>query len=112
MKKVPAKLQDQQPLPSELGVIDEETSKFLQEDDLAPPVKPGRSSRIHPVPGYADSENMWTRLCNLDSPSPAPANQFKNHRSLVKLNVSDKMFKMKKNPFWKDKSRLAQFLQV
>ena len=23
-------------------------------------------SRVHPVPGYPDHENMWIKLCNID----------------------------------------------
>jgi len=27
-------------------------------------------SRVHPVPGYSDTENMWVKLCNVEKNQP------------------------------------------
>lgn len=54
-------------------------------------------SRVHPVSGYSDSNNMWVRLCNIEKSEPN-TNKYVNHRSPVVIQVSEKAFKVKKNP--------------
>jgi len=67
-------------------------------------------SRVHPVPGYSDTENMWVKLCNIEK-QDVIKNEFKNDKSLVSLQVSDRLFKVKKNPFYKDNNRLVEQLK-
>ena len=67
-------------------------------------------SRVHPVTGYPDNENMWVKLCNVEK-TEINKNQFQNDKSVVTLQVSDRVFKLKKNPLYKDASRLAKLLE-
>ena len=54
--------------------------------------------RIHPVPGYKDSENMWHRLANIEKePIPNP-NKHANKKSVYTIQVQDKIFRLRKNP--------------
>ena len=67
-------------------------------------------SRVHPVTGYLDTENMWVKLCNVEK-TEINKNQFQNDKSAVTLQVSDRIFKLKKNPLYKDVPRLAKLLE-
>ena len=55
-------------------------------------------SRIHPVPGYSDSENMWQRLANIEKEAIPNPNKHPNNKSLYTIQVQDKIFRMRKNP--------------
>ncbi len=58
-------------------------------------------SRIHPVPGYSDNENMWEKLWNLEKPD-ALTTKFPNNRSEFLFQVNDsRQIKVKKNPLYK-----------
>jgi hypothetical protein len=62
-------------------------------------------SRIHPVPGYPDSENMWEKLWNLEKPD-ALVTKYPNSRSEFLFQVNDsRQFKIKKNPLYKRVAR-------
>ena len=54
--------------------------------------------RIHSVPGYSDSENMWQRLTNLEKETISNVTRYPNNKSTYMLQVQDKVFKMRKNP--------------
>lgn len=63
---------------------------------------------MHPVQGYEDLENMWVKLCNNSVEPAAPFKQYPNDRSSVTIQVSsDKVFKLKKNPHYKDLTSLG-----
>lgn len=38
-------------------------------------------SRVHPVPGYSDGENMWFKLMNLDKDPVANVTKYPNKKS-------------------------------
>lgn len=58
------------------------------------------AKRIHPVNGYSDHENMWQKIANIDSPSFTNTNKHQNKRSMLLCQVSEKVFKLKKNPLY------------
>jgi hypothetical protein len=58
------------------------------------------AKRIHPVNGYSDHENMWHKIANIDSPSFTNTNKHQNKRSMLLCQVSEKVFKLKKNPLY------------
>ena len=58
------------------------------------------AKRIHPVNGYSDQENMWQKIANIDSASFTNTNKYQNKRSMVLCQVSEKVFKLKKNPLY------------
>lgn len=60
------------------------------------------AKRIHPVNGYSDHENMWHKIGNIDSPNFINTNKHANKRSMFLCQVSDKVFKLKKNPAYPD----------
>lgn len=58
------------------------------------------AKRIHPVPGYSNTENMWEKLLNLEKVPvcpPCPL-KYQNHKDRFNIAVQDKIFKIKKNP--------------
>mmetsp|Transcript_38031 Transcript_38031/g.49939 ORF Transcript_38031/g.49939 Transcript_38031/m.49939 type:complete len:108 (+) Transcript_38031:1645-1968(+) len=55
-------------------------------------------NRVYPVPSYPDSQNMWHRLANVEKDPFSNPNKYQNKKSLVLLQVQDKVFKMRKNP--------------
>ncbi len=59
-----------------------------------------KKSRIHPVEGYSNSENMWEKLWNLEK-AEAPPNKYPNQRSEYLVNVNKKQLKIKKNPLYR-----------
>ena len=63
------------------------------------------------MPGYSDHENMWVKLCNIEKLEPQSHVKYPNEKSLVTLQVSDKIFKLKKNPWYKNESLLAKSLE-
>lgn len=65
-----------------------------------------QQSRVHPVAGYSDSENMWVKVCNLEK-QEVNTNKYKNNRSEVTVQVSDKIFKLKKNSHYKNHTKLV-----
>ena len=54
-----------------------------------------KESRVHPVEGYTDKENMWEKLWNLDRADPPP-NKYPNNRSKYFLVVQDKSIKARR----------------
>ena len=54
--------------------------------------------RIHPVQGYSDQENMWTKLANIEKDSLSTATRYPNSKSQFIVQVHDKVFKLRKNP--------------
>jgi hypothetical protein len=59
-------------------------------------------SRIHPVEGYPDNENMWERLWNLEKADAMPSLKHLNHRTEFLFYVNEsKQFKVKKNPHYR-----------
>lgn len=56
--------------------------------------------RIHPVPGYLDSENMWEKLLNLEKMAVCPPQPLRycNNKNRFNIAVQEKIFKIKKNP--------------
>ena len=64
--------------------------------------EPKINSRIHPVTGYSDTENMWEKVWNLEK-HEMPPNKFPNCRSEFNIHVNEqRQFKLKKNPLFKD----------
>ena len=95
---------------TDLAMINEEETTELQiEEDQKEPEPIISMSRIHPVAGYSDTENMWVKICNIDKEEKI-GNKYQNDKSMVQIQVSDKVFKIKKNPLYKDQSRLAELL--
>lgn len=39
-------------------------------------------SRIHPVAGYTDTENMWIKICSIDKEEKI-GNKYQNDKSMV-----------------------------
>ena len=56
--------------------------------------------RIHPVPGYSDTENMWEKMLNLEKTPVCPPQpvRFCNNKNRFNIAVQEKIFKIKKNP--------------
>lgn len=62
--------------------------------------EPNKKSRIHPVEGYSNTENMWEKIWNLEK-AEAPPSKLQNFRSEFIINVNNKQFKIKKNSLYK-----------
>ena len=58
-----------------------------------------KNSRIHPVPHYSDTVNMWEKLCCLDK-EEKNVTRYPNGRSMFTVQVSERIFKLKKNPLY------------
>ena len=59
------------------------------------------NSRIHPVIGYPDNENMWEKVWQLEK-GDTYTTKYPNHRSEFLFYVNDsKQFKVKRNPLYK-----------
>jgi hypothetical protein len=43
---------------------------------------------------------MWQKIANIDSASFTNTNKYQNKRSMVLCQVSEKVFKLKKNPLY------------
>ena len=58
------------------------------------------AKRIHPVPGYSDTENMWEKLLNLERTAACPPlpTSYQNNKNRYNIAVQEKIFKIKKNP--------------
>jgi hypothetical protein len=55
---------------TQLKQIKDECLSETKQKDVDP-----TQSRIHPVPGYSDLENMWVKLCNIEKQEP-PTNKY------------------------------------
>ena len=62
------------------------------------------------MPGYPDNENMWVKLCNIEK-DEKHTNKFPNGRSMVTVQVCDRVFKLKKNPLYLNNSKLIHMLR-
>ena len=62
------------------------------------------------MPGYNDTDNMWVKLCNLEKMGQEPPQKHLNDRSCIQIQVHDKVFRLKKNPFYNNQSKLAHKL--
>lgn len=60
-----------------------------------------QNSRVHPVPGYPDHVNMWEKILCLEKDEKVNT-KYANSRSMFTIQVSDRIFKLKKNSFYKD----------
>ena len=89
---------------TELAMINEEEKVDPLEDQ-----EPTNMSRVHPVTGYSDTENMWVKLCNVEK-NVQVENRYQNDKSLTTIQVSDKIFKLKKNPLYKDFPKLSELM--
>ena len=58
------------------------------------------AKRIHSVNGYPDNENMWHRLANIDNMNFINTNKHTNKQSLIICQVTEKVFKLKRNPIY------------
>jgi hypothetical protein len=58
-----------------------------------------KKSRIHHVPNYPDSGNMWEKLMCLDKDEKI-VTKYPNGRSMFTVQVSERIFKLKKNPLY------------
>lgn len=54
---------------------------------------------------------MWLKLCNVEKSEPQGHVKYPNEKSLITLQVSDKIFKLKKNPWYKNESLLGKSLE-
>ena len=58
-------------------------------------------SRIHPVPGYPDTENMWEKVWSLEK-GDTYQTKYPNHRSEFLFSVNEsRQVKVKRNPLYK-----------
>jgi len=86
-------------IPEEAGGKGEEIRQPATPEAAKKPRDP--MSRIHPVPGYPDSENMWERVWNLEKPDTLTT-KYPNHRSEFLFSVNEnRQFKVKRNPLYK-----------
>ena len=71
------------------------------------------AKRIHPVPGYSDTENMWEKLLNLERTSscPPPPAGCLNNKNRFNIAVQEKIFKIKKNPSYSPYHKLEKQIQ-
>ena len=76
-------------------------TKTDSQDKTPSKQEPG-CKRIHPVTGYADTENMWQKLASLEKDTIPTKNKFPNKRSQYMIQVSDKVFRLKRNPAYQD----------
>ena len=61
-----------------------------------------KQSRIHPVDGYSNSENMWEKIWNLEKQTEQQVpNKYPNYRSEFIVSCNNKQFKIKRNPLFK-----------
>ena len=59
-------------------------------------------SRIHPVAGYPDTENMWEKVWSLEKSQDSYTTKYPNHRSEFLFYVNEsRQFKVKQNPLYK-----------
>lgn len=62
--------------------------------------KTTNNSRIHPVTGYPDNENMWEKVWSLEKTEYVT--RYPNYRSEFLFQVNEsKQFKVKRNPLYK-----------
>lgn len=104
------KLDEVEPIPEEKRPESDDEDPEKKARDLA--VK--NAKRIHPVPGYSDTENMWEKLLNLERTvaCPPPPTGCLNNKNRFNIAVQDKIFKIKKNPsyqpYHKQQEKLIQ----
>ena len=60
--------------------------------------------------GYPDSENMWTKIGTMEKEIPN-TNKYPNNRSQYTIQVTDKVFKLRKNPGYKGQLAIPRDLQ-
>jgi len=53
---------------------------------------------------------MWVKLCNIEK-DEKHTNKFPNGRSMVTVQVCDRVFKLKKNPLYLNNSKLIHMLR-
>jgi hypothetical protein len=65
------------------------------------------SKRIYPVSGYSDHENMWEKLINVEKVEKCPNSNpnISNNKHKYNICVQDRIFKIKKNPLYKEKKK-------
>ena len=58
---------------------------------------------------------MWVKLCNMDKYEPGQqtlgGKHFANDKSVVSIQVCDRVFKVKKNPLYRDNTKLMEILR-
>ena len=64
-------------------------------------------SRVHPVIGYTDKENLWEKIWNMER-TDAPPSKYTNNRSSFYLQVEGKQLKLKRNPLLDPPAQSAQ----
>jgi hypothetical protein len=65
------------------------------------------NKRIYPVSGYSDHENMWEKLINVEKVEKCPNSNpnLSNNKHKYNICVQDRIFKIKKNPLYKEKKK-------
>ena len=58
------------------------------------------NKRIYPVDGYKDDELMWEKLLNIEKCEKCPPTKHLNNKNEYSICVVDKVFRIKKNPFY------------
>ena len=85
---------------------------MASQEDLLHPTKDAKTfvdpsmSRIHPVPGYNDTENMWVKLCNIEK-QEINSNKYQNNKSVISIQVTERILKLKKNPLYRSTSKVV-----
>ena len=82
--------------------------EVVEKQDSAENLK--KKSRIHPVTNYADSVNMWEKLFCLEK-EEKNVTRYPNGRSMFTIQVSERIFKLKKNPLYQNNTKLIQLLK-
>jgi hypothetical protein len=79
------------------------TEENLEDDGAEkalPPAGIKNNSRIHPIPGYSNTENLWEKINNLEK-AEMPPNKHSNHLSEFLITVNERQLKLKRNPLFK-----------
>ena len=77
-------------------------------DDLEALEKERKANkRIYSIKGYSDHENMWEKLINIEKCEKCPPAKFANNNNEYMICVQDRVFRIKKNPFYRTRKRFA-----
>lgn len=58
------------------------------------------NKRLYPVEGYKDEELMWEKLINIEKCEKCPQTKHLNNKHEYSICVVDKVFRIKKNPYY------------
>jgi hypothetical protein len=98
------KIEEEEVMLGSDAVIAELKTEENLEDDAPEKTQPAAginsNSRIHPMPGYSNTENLWEKITNLER-TEMPPNKHSNHFSEFVITVNERQLKLKRNLLFK-----------